>query len=150
MPQSHVQNFIHLIFSTKNRAPLITTEIRDQMIGYFIAMLKNQNCAPIQTNAVSDHVHLLFCLCPTKPLSKIVGELKEDSSKWIKTKGEEFRGFYWQAGYGAFSVSKSNVSAVEKYIANQEEHHRKVSFQDELRQFLRKHGIAYDERYLWD
>ena len=150
MPQSHVQNFIHLIFSTKDRALLITNEIRDELMAYLIGVLKNQDCIPIKTNAVSDHVHVLFSLSKNKALSKIVGEMKEDSSKWIKTKGAPFQNLYWHNGYGAFSVSKSNVAAVESYIVNQEEHHRKISFQDELRRFLEKHGIPYDERYLWD
>ena len=101
-------------------------------------------------NSVEDHVHILFSISKNIGISQIVKEVKTGSSKWIKTKGEAFRQFHWQSGYGAFSVTESHIDAVKKYIANQEEHHRKMTFQEEFVQLLKKHHIEYDERYLWD
>jgi REP element-mobilizing transposase RayT len=101
-------------------------------------------------NSVEDHVHVLFELARTVALSSAVEDVKKASSKWIKTQGGEFNGFAWQAGYGAFAVSESNVPAVREYVANQQEHHRKKSFQEEYRVFLERHQIAFDERYVWD
>jgi len=97
-----------------------------------------------------DHIHALFSLSRKWTIAAVVEEVKTSSSKWIKTKGEEFHQFHWQSGYGAFSVSQSNVGKVKNYITNQKEHHGKQSFQDEFREFLEKHGIEYDERYVWD
>lgn len=101
-------------------------------------------------NSVDDHIDILFVLSKNHALKKVVEEVKKGSSKWIKTKGEAFAAFYWQAGYGAFSVSQSNVEMVERYIENQEDHHKTVGFQAELRAFLRKHQIEFDEKFLWD
>src|SRR5262249_46683379 len=98
----------------------------------------------------SDHVHILFSLSRKVSLAEIVEEIKSSSSKWIKTKGDAFRTFFWQSGYGAFSIGRSGVPGAKKYIASQKEHHRKVSFQDELRNLLARYEIAYDERYVWD
>jgi REP element-mobilizing transposase RayT len=150
MPQSLAKNLIHLVFSTKNRERLITDSVRSDLHAYMATVLKNMDCPAILINSVDDHVHLLFLLHRTVALSTAVGDLKATSSKWIKTQSPEFRNFSWQAGFGAFSVSQSNVPSVRRYIENQAEHHRKVSFQDELRSFLEKHDVAYDERYLWD
>jgi REP element-mobilizing transposase RayT len=97
-----------------------------------------------------DHVHVLCSLSKNWSVARLLQKVKEDSSKWIKTKGAAFRGFYWQGGYGAFSIGESGVAALKRYIARQKEHHRRVSFQDEMRAFFRKYGIAYDERYVWD
>jgi REP element-mobilizing transposase RayT len=96
-----------------------------------------------------DHVHVLFVLSKNHPLKKIVEEVKKGSSKWIKTQSDALKGFAWQNGYGAFSVSESNIGEVRKYIEQQDEHHRRMSFQDELRQFFARHGIAFDETYVW-
>ena len=101
-------------------------------------------------NSVEDHVHVLFELARTVAVSAAVEEVKKASSKWIKTQGAEFAGFAWQAGYGAFAVSESNVPAVREYIAGQQQHHRKKSFQEEYRAFLERHRVAFDERYVWD
>jgi REP element-mobilizing transposase RayT len=105
-------------------------------------------CPALTVGGIADHVHALFVLSKTLPLSKIVEELKKESSKWAKSAIHQK--FYWQTGYGAFSVSSSNEQKVMDYIENQERHHRRMSFQEEFRKFLRKHGIEYDERYLWD
>ena len=101
-------------------------------------------------NSVEDHVHILFELARTASVSQAVEDVKKSSSKWIKTQGAEFAGFAWQAGYGAFAVSESNIQPVCDYIANQREHHRQKSFQEEYRLFLERHHVAYDERYVWD
>ena len=107
-------------------------------------------CDPILINGTEDHVHILCNLSRTVALSKLVEEIKRQSSKWIKEQGLGFQDFFWQGGYGVFSVSQSNVDVVRAYVADQEEHHRKFSFQDEFRAMCQKHGIAVDERYGWD
>jgi len=150
MPQSLARLHIHLIFGTKNRERLITDSIRDALHAYMATVLQNIGCAPVRINSVKDHVHLLFDLARTVSVSKAVEDIKKSSSKWIKTQGSEFARFAWQSGYGAFAVSESNVGAVCTYIENQREHHRQKSFQDEYRQFLERHRIAYDEQYVWD
>lgn len=113
-------------------------------------VLQNLGCPPVLINSVEDHVHILFALARIVSVSEAVEEVKKTSSKWIKTQGNEFAGFAWQAGYGAFAVSESNVPAVNEYIARQPEHHRRKTFQEEYRAFLKRHGMAYDERYVWD
>jgi REP element-mobilizing transposase RayT len=142
---------IHLVFSTKDRRPFLKSpEIRSQLHSYMAGGLQEWQCEPILINGTEDHVHVLCNLSRTISLAKLVEELKKSSSKWIKEQGEGFRDFYWQGGYGVFSVSQSNVDVVREYVASQEEHHRKVSFQDEFRALCKKHGIAMDERYGWD
>jgi putative transposase len=149
MPQSLARNVIHLIFSTKNREPFILTEIRDELLRYLTGTLNALKCPTIKVGGVADHVHIfLFCLSRTMPLSKVVEEVKKSSSKWMKEQG--VAGFYWQNGYGAFSVSPSNEGAVKGYIGRQEEHHKTKTFQEEYREFLKKHNIEWDERYVWD
>lgn len=148
MPQSLARNAIHLIFSTKNREPLIRTETRPAMFAYLAGTLNAIGCPAITVGGVADHVHLLFLLAKTLPLCKAVEELKKGSSKWAKENVHP--GFYWQTGYGAFSVSPSNEPQVTAYIADQERHHAARSYQDEFREFLRRHGIEWDERYVWD
>ena len=149
MSQSLAKNLVHLIFSTKNREGFIKETVRANLHAYMATVLKNMDCPALIINSVEDHVHILFLLHRTVALSSAVGDLKASSSKWLKTQSPELSGFAWQAGFGAFSVSESNVEAVRKYIENQAEHHRTVSFQNELRFFLEKHGVDYDERYLW-
>ncbi len=150
MAQSLTKNLVHLVFSTKNRACLIHDDLRADLHAYIATVLKNMECPALIINSVEDHVHILFILHRTVALSSAVGELKSSSSKWLKTQSDQLAAFAWQAGFGAFSVSESNVAAVRQYIENQKEHHRKISFQDELRLFLSKHRVEYDERYLWD
>jgi REP element-mobilizing transposase RayT len=148
VPQSLSRVIIHLVFSTKNRAELILVEHRTRLFDYLGGTLNNIGCSTIRIGGIADHVHLLFVLGKTLSVSKVVEEVKKESSKWCK----EFvhPDFYWQAGYGAFSVSPSNVEIVRKYIDEQEEHHRKLTYQDEFRELLRRHGIEWDERYVWD
>jgi REP element-mobilizing transposase RayT len=150
MPQSLARLHIHLVFSTKNREPLIADPVRDSLHRYMASVLQKLGCVPVLINSVEDHAHLLFDLARTISISQAVEEVKKSSSKWIKTQGPEFAGFAWQAGYGAFAVSESNVETVRTYIANQREHHRTKTFQEEYRAFLERHNVAFDERYVWD
>ena len=150
MPQSLARLHIHLIFSTKHRERLITDDFRDRLHAYKATVLQNMGCHPVLINSVEDHVHILFDLARTVTISAAVEEVKKSSSKWIKTQGASFAHFAWQAGYGAFAVSASNVPTVCDYIAKQREHHREKTFQDEYRAFLVRHGIDFDERYVWD
>lgn len=148
MPQSLARVLVHLVFSTKNREPLIALDHRERTFAYLAGTLNAIDCPAVIVGGVADHVHLLFVLARTLSLSKVVEEVKKESSKWAKTNVHPE--FYWQNGYGAFSVSPSMVKRVTEYIANQEEHHRTMTFQDELREMLRRHEIEWDERYVWD
>ena len=150
MPQSLARLHIHLIFSTKSREPVVHDQIRQSLHAYMATVLQKLECPPTLINSVEDHVHILCELARTVSVSQAVEDVKKSSSKWIKTQGAEFSGFAWQAGYGAFGVSESNVQAVRNYIADQKEHHRQKSFQEEYRAFLERHHVAYDERYVWD
>lgn len=150
MPQSLARLHIHLVFSTKNREPIITDVVRNSLHAYMATVLQNLGCHPVLINSVEDHVHLLFELARTVAVSQAVEDVKKSSSKWIKTQGPTFSKFAWQAGYGVFAVSESNVETVRKYIAGQREHHRTKTFQEEYRQFLERHRIAFDENYVWD
>jgi REP element-mobilizing transposase RayT len=150
MAQSLVKNLIHLIYSTKYRTPCLQAPIRPALYAYQAGILQNWDSPALLIGGVADHVHILFLLSKSHALIKLVEEVKRGSSKWLKTQGPEFREFHWQNGYGAFSVSPSNVEAVKTYIQNQEEHHRQVTFQEEFREFLKRHGVEFDERYVWD
>ena len=148
MPQSLVRNVVHVVFSTKNREQFIVPAIRDRLFAYLAGTVNELGCRAIKVGGFVDHVHLLFSLSKTLTMSKAVEEIKKSSSKWMKEHGEPR--CYWQGGYGAFSVSASDEADVIAYITNQEEHHTTKSFQDEFRDFLRKHGIEWDEKYVWD
>ena len=151
MPQSLSNVLIHVVFSTKHRQPFLQqARDRDAMTGYLIGALQNIKCPPLIVGVVSDHVHILCNLSRTMSIAQLIEELKTSSSARIKEQGAHLQDFYWQNGYGAFSVSQSNMEQVKQYIATQEEHHRTRTFQEELRLFLERHGIAYDERYVWD
>ena len=150
MPQSLARILVHLIFSTKKREPLLRDEIRPQVHGYMAAILKEMGCHPVLIQSARDHVHVLFSLLKNEALIAVVEKVKKRSSKWIKTKGVGYKAFAWQSGHAAFSVSPSRLKETEAYLRAQEEHHRKASFQEELRRFLKKHDVAYDERYIWD
>lgn len=151
MPQSLAKVVLHIIYSTKNRTPwLKDAEIRRELFAYKATVLKGLECPPLLINGVEDHIHILCLLSRKVAIKDLIEESKTSTSKWIKTKGPDYRDFYWQNGYGVFSVSESNVEDVKRYIATQEEHHKKISFQDEFRRFCERHGIPYDERYVWD
>lgn len=142
--------YIHLIFSTKERAPFLTGAVRPDLHAYLATVLANLNSPAVLINSVADHVHLLFNMSRTVTLAQAVEDVKKSSSKWIKTQDPALAAFAWQAGYGAFSVSESNVPKVANYIRNQEEHHRVKTFQEEYREFLTRHQIQFAERYVWD
>ncbi len=150
MPQSLANVLIHLTFSTKGRRPFLTKDIRQELNAYLATILKARSSPALTIESVDDHVHILFSLSRTRTISEIVEEIKKSSSKWIKRKAEPLRQFQWQNGYGAFSLGQSLVRATKQYIQKQQEHHRKVSYQEEFRAFLEKNGIEYDERYVWD
>jgi REP element-mobilizing transposase RayT len=149
MGQSLVQNYIHIVFSTKYRKPLINESIEEELYSYLGGICNKLECQVIIVGGYTDHIHILCKLSKKIALMKLVEELKSHSSKWIKTKGKDYQNFYWQDGYGAFSVNPSEVDVVIKYIANQKEHHRKKIFEDEYRAFLEKYAVEFDERYVW-
>ena len=139
---------LHLIFSTKDREPLITPEIRNDLFAYLGGIIREMKGTALIVNGTSDHVHLLVRIRPVHAVAQIARLIKANSSKWVHEKWNTR--FAWQTGYGAFSVSESNVSVVSQYIAEQEEHHKKHTFQEEYVAFLRKNSIPYDERYIWE
>ena len=150
MPQSLVHNYIHITFSTKNRYPFIDKNIRNELFSYLSGICKKQECYPVIVGGYNDHIHILCLLSQKIALMKLIEQIKSHSSKWIKTKGEQYQNFYWQRGYGAFSVNPAQIKIVEDYIKNQEKHHQKRSFQDEYRAFLKKYKIDFNEKYVWD
>jgi len=151
MGQSLVKNLIHLVYSTKHRQLWIPESKQDDLFAYQAGILKQWESPALVIGGVEDHVHALFSLSKNHALKKIAEEVKKGSSKWMKTdEGTGNKDFHWQNGYAGFSVSHSNVDEVRKYIENQKLHHQKMSFQDELRALFRRHGIEFDERYVWD
>ncbi len=150
MAQSFSKIYVHLIFSTKDRERTLPDEIRHDLHSYMGGTLKGLGCSPIEINTEPDHVHALFLLARTVALSDVVGHLKKSSNDWLRSRDPLFASFFWQAGFGAFSVSQSQVEDVQAYIRNQREHHRAKSFQEELRAFLKAYEVEFDERYVWD
>jgi len=150
MGQSLVKNYLHIVFSTKHREPIIDQQIETELHNYLGGICNKLDCQAIIVGGFSDHIHILCMLSKKIALVKLVEELKSHSSKWVKTKGNKYRNFYWQDGYGAFSVNPSEVDVVVKYIANQREHHSKKTFQNEYRAFLEKYNVEFDERYVWE
>lgn len=148
MPSTHTSLHYHLVFSTKDRVSSIRPDIRDRVHAYLGGVIRGIGGAPLEVGGIADHVHLVIGLKPTHLLADVMRVLKSDSSKWIHAE-LGIRDFAWQEGYAAFTVSKSAIEAVREYVRNQEEHHRKRTFQEEYVEFLRKMGIDYDERYLW-
>lgn len=149
MAQSLSKVYVHITFSTKNRQNLIDEKIKTSLFQYLGGVCKGLECNPVRVGGYSDHVHILCLLSRKVTQMDLLEELKKQSSKWIKNQGSAYSNFYWQDGYGIFSVNPTQVNAVEEYIENQEEHHKSVSFQDELRAFLKKYKVEYDERYIW-
>ncbi|WP_241275454.1 IS200/IS605 family transposase [Belliella calami] len=150
MGQSLVKNYIHIVFSTKHRMPLIKPDIESRIHSYLGGICNHYESPPIIVGGYVDHVHILCMLSKKIALMEFVKELKSKSSKWVKTIDQDLDSFYWQDGYGAFSVNPSEIDIVVKYIQNQHQHHSKKSFQDEYRSFLKKYKVEYDERYVWD
>jgi putative transposase len=150
MARTYTNLLFHLVFSTKDRIPFIGPSIRDELHAYMGGIIRDLGGIALEIGGVEDHVHLLVKLKPTLALADVLRELKSGSSKWLNEEKMKLRKFGWQDGYAAFSVSESQAGRVRAYIKNQVEHHRQVSFQDELRELLRKHGIEFDERYMWE
>jgi REP element-mobilizing transposase RayT len=150
MAQTLVSLLEHVIFSTKNREPLITPNIEPELFAYIGGILKNNESRLLDAGGTFDHVHLLISQSKNIALSSLMKDVKKDSSSWVKTKGSEFRNFHWQDGYAGFSVGRPTVPGLKQYLANQKEHHRKRTFQEELMQFLDEYGVEYDARYLWN
>lgn len=149
MAHTYTKLLTHFIFSTKERSPSLRPSVRADLFPYMFGILKNVQVAVLALNGSLDHVHLLAGLPPTLSVAETMRVLKANSSRWTNECGLVPGGFAWQEGYGAFSVSQSNVPSVAQYIARQEEHHRKVTFQEEFLEFLKKHDVAYDEHYIW-
>ncbi|MBA2734939.1 MAG: IS200/IS605 family transposase [Acidobacteria bacterium] len=148
MPQSYTNLLYHLIFSTKNRQPLLTPEYQTRLYDYIGGTIRKQGGIALAINGITDHVHLLVKLRPDKAVSDVLRDLKANASVWMHEIFPELRDFSWQNGYGAFTVSASHVERVRQYIANQEAHHQKLSFRDELIALLKANEIKFDERFL--
>jgi REP element-mobilizing transposase RayT len=151
MSQSLSAIYLHLIWSTKERSRLIIPSVQPRLHEYFGGVLRDVNCPAVVINSEPDHVHILCRFSRKIEVSELMEELKTSTSKWMKRKdGGALRSFYWQKGYGAFSVSASHLDEVANYIRTQQEHHRKRTFQEEYRLFLERYRVDYDERYFWD
>jgi putative transposase len=149
MSQSLALVLVHIIFSTKNRMTFLQSpDLRSEVHAYLSGTLRGLHCEPLQVGGMPDHVHILSGLSRTISLAELVKNLKTSSTMALKAKGHSH--FSWQGGYGAFSVSQSAKESVMAYIASQEIHHRKMTFQEEFQTILRKHGVLFDERYVWD
>lgn len=150
MAQTFTHLLTHIVFSTKDRRPLLDADLKARLFPYLGGIIRAHDGKALIINGPADHVHILASLAAKHSLSDLMRELKADSSGWVHQNFQNQKMFAWQIGYGAFSVSHSSLVEVEKYIANQEEHHRKISFQEEFVTFLKRHEIEYDERYLWE
>ncbi|MES2392591.1 MAG: IS200/IS605 family transposase [Acidobacteriota bacterium] len=150
MPQSLSLIILHIIFSTKNRTPCLDANTSSELYLYLATIARNLDCECFRAGGVRDHVHLAIRLPRTLTVATLLEDLKTNSTKWLKSKSPNFKTFAWQRGYGAFSVGPSDLPALLAYIDTQEEHHRKHSFEDELRALLKKYGVEHDERYMWD
>jgi putative transposase len=148
MPQSLALIIVHIVFSTKDRLPLLSEDIRPQLHAYLATVSRDHGCDCYRTGGIADHVHLAIRLSRTITIAQLVEKLKTSSSAWLKTQG--LRAFVWQNGYAAFSISPGNLDALRTYIDTQDEHHRKLDFKAELRTLLTQYGVEFDERYVWD
>jgi putative transposase len=150
MPQSLSLVVVHIIFSTKDRYPYLDASIRTRLHAYLATVARNSECESYRVGGTGDHVHLAVRLSRTTTIAGLVEKLKTSSSKWIKMQRPELRRFFWQRGYGAFSVGQNEIEDLMRYIENQEEHHRVRTFQEEYLALLKEYGVKYDERYIWD
>ena len=150
MPQSLGKLIVHIIFSTKNREPWLDANMRPRMHAYLATICRDLGVELVRVGGVADHVHIVTTLPRTLSQAQLIEQIKKTSSKWIKAVDLRYRGFSWQRGYGAFSVSPSQLDAVLRYIKEQPEHHRNRTCQEEYRDLLRNHGVDFDERYVWD
>ena len=150
MGQSLVINNLHIVFATKHRKPMIFPPHEEALHAYLGGICKKLECPPIIIGGYTNHIHILCSLSKKIPLMKLVEELKSHSSAWMKSQNNELKSFFWQDGYGAFSVNPTHMDALIRYIRNQHAHHNKKEFQEEYRETLIKHNVSYDERYVWD
>ena len=141
---------VHIVFSTRCRRPFLDDSLRPGLFGYMAGLLRNLECRDVTIGGVEDHVHIACHLTKKHAPVRVMEELKKSSSKWLKTQSANLQQFHWQNGYGLFSVSPSHMEPLRRYIANQENHHRRETFQEEFTRILRKIGVAFDERYVWD
>ena len=150
MPHTYTNVLIHFIFSTKDRAPLIVNEIREKVIGYLGGIIRELKGSPMSINAVADHVHALIRMPSDVSPAEMMRVVKTNSSRWVHEQWPAQESFVWQTGYGAFSVSESNLDQVREYIARQEEHHKRMTFQEEFIAFLKRHNVQYEPKYVWE
>ena len=150
MPQSLYKMLAHIVFSTKNRADLIAPEIEDGLFGYIHGIAENNGAKLIVGGGTANHIHLLVSLPKKIDVPDLIGDIKRDSSVWVKEQSTKYADFYWQKGYGAFSIGQSQVETITNYIKNQKEHHQKHDYKSEFRAWLQKYEIEYDEQYVWD
>lgn len=150
MPQSLAKVYLHVVFSTKNREPSLADGWRDESFRVLGAAADGLGCPALIVGGVADHVHMLIRLGRTIAMADAIGRIKSSASAWVNQTRGLSSPFHWQAGYAAFSVSQSNVEAVKEYVRRQPEHHARHSFQDELREWMRRYEIVWDERYVWD
>jgi len=149
MAQSLSKIIVHVVFSTKNRQPILSAAIRNDLFAYIAGILKSLDCVTLAINGTEDHVHALVIMARTISLSKMIQAMKGGSTRWLNLQTITTNHFAWQAGYGAFSVSESQIAKVVNYIARQDEHHRRTTFQDELTSLLKKHNVEFDGQHLW-
>ena len=150
MPQSLSAVIIHFVFSTKDRHSWLDSQIRPRMHAYLATICRDCDCEAYRVGGVADHVHLAVRLARTWSQSDLLEKVKKTSSAWIKTQGSQYESFYWQKGYGGFSIGYSQLDELVRYIDNQEAHHKTKTFQEEFREILQKYNVTYDERYVWD
>jgi len=150
MAHSYVSCLMHYVFSTKERQKLVTPALQERLYPYMGGIARELKMKAIAIGGALDHMHILLSLASTMSIAKAIQLIKGNSSKWIHETFPDLRRFEWQEGYGAFSIGVSQMDATVKYIENQTEHHRRKTFQEEFIQFLEKHGIDYDPRYIWD
>ncbi len=150
MPQSLSKVILQIVFSTKNREPWLEPDVRPRMHAYLATVCRDLGAELVRVGGGADHVHIVTTLPRTVSQAEFIEQMKKTSSKWIKALDARYRGFFWQRGYGAFSVSLSQLDTVLDYVKAQQQHHRTRTFQEEYRELLRKHGIDFDERYVWD
>ena len=150
MPQSLAMVYLHLVFSTKGRRPVLDESVRPELSAYIGGILRDIDCPAVTVGGTADHTHILFRLSRTMAPASVVRPVKAGSSRWLRLRGCDFGKFRWQRGYGLFSIGQKQVEAVAAYIDQQEAHHRSRTFQDEFREFLRRHNLTWDERYVWD
>lgn len=150
MAHTYTRLLYHVVFSTKDRRPLLDADLRPRLFAYFGGVVGELRGQPILINGVADHVHGLVWIPPTVSVTELMRVVKTNTSRWVHETWPERAGFAWQTGYGAFTVSQSQVEVVRQYIAGQEDHHRTMTFQEEYLALLTRHGIEFDERYVWE